>query len=107
MPYTQDSLALPFSGRSPRQRHNSYRAALAQRSTRGVKKLKMLAFVRQVGRVTDQGLADGLSLPIQSVCSLRNALCSENLVRCVDSAVGKWGHRVSVYAPVEQEDPCA
>lgn len=101
MPYTPDSYQLPFSGRTPRQRQNSYQAALAQRSTRGVKKLRVLAFIAQVGRATDQGIADGLSLPIQSVCSLRNALCAERLITRVDDVIGKYGVRVSVYGPVQ------
>jgi hypothetical protein len=102
MPFTSPATGmLPFSGRTPRQRHNSYRAAMGQVSTRGVKKLKMLAFIREHGRVTDQGLAEGLALPIQSICSLRNALCAEGLVRDVDTAIGTFGKRVTVYGPVE------
>jgi len=102
MPYTDTATGqLPFSGRTPRQRQNSYAAAMGQHHTRGVKKLRMLAYIRQHGRVTDQGLAEGLALPIQSICSLRNALCAEGLVRDVDTAIGTFGKRVTVYGPVE------
>ena len=100
MPYTHDSLMLPFSGRTPQARHNSYMAAQAQRATRGTKKLRMLAYIRQHGLVTDQGLADGLGLPIQSVCSLRNALCSEGHLRHVGNTMGRYNKSVSLWAPV-------
>lgn len=106
MPYTDSATGmLPFSGRTPRQRHNSYAAAMGQRSTRGVKKRAMLEYFRQHGRCTDQGLAEGLGIPINSICSLRNALCSEGLLQHVDTAVGKYGFKVSVYrlTAVEQE----
>lgn len=101
MPYTSaETGMLPFSGRTPQSRQNSFDAAMAQRSTRGAKKVKMLAYIREHRLVTDQGLAEGLSLPIQSVCSLRNGLVSDGLVRQVDKARGKYGLWVSVYAPV-------
>jgi hypothetical protein len=105
MPYTADSYALPFAGRSPRQRQNSYAAAIAQRPVRGVKKLRLLAYLKRVGRATDMGMADGLSLPIQSVCSLRNSLVSAGLVVDVDTAVGRFGKRVTVYAVTGEAQP--
>jgi predicted transcriptional regulator len=99
MPYLNGEL--PFSGTTPGARQNSYRAAEAQRSTRGTKKLKMLAYIRQHGRVTDQGLGEALGLPIQSICSLRNALCAEGLVTHVGHAMGRFNHRVSLWAAKE------
>ena len=102
MPYLDGEL--PFSGALPATRQNSYLAAAAQRSTSGVKKLRMLAYIREHGLVTDQGLAAGLNLPIQSICSLRNALTSEGLVVHVDDAIGIYGKRVSVWGPAEQDE---
>lgn len=99
MPYTDCQHQLPFSGALPQTRHNSYRAAVAQRSTRGVKKIRMLAYIRQHGRVTDHGLAEGLSLPIQSVCSLRHALCAEGLLEREGDCIGRYGHRVTIWRP--------
>ncbi len=100
MPYTSDSYQLPFSGSSPQTRHTSYRAAVAQRSTRGTKKIAMLAYIRQHGLVTDQGLAEGLRLPIQSVCSLRNALASEGLIRVAGETTGIYGRPVTLWEAV-------
>lgn len=98
MPYTQDSLRLPFSGRSPISRQNSYLAAEAQRATRGTKKLRIVAYLRTVEMATDQGIAEALNLPLSSVCSLRNALMSEGVVECVGRALGKYHHPVSLWA---------
>jgi len=97
MPYTGDTLQLPFSGRTPISRQNSYLAAEAQRSTRGTKKLRMLAYIRANGPVTDQGLADALGLPLQSVCSLRCALSQEQLIRHAGHAMGRYNKRVSLW----------
>lgn len=99
MPYTFDNYQIPFSGVTPQSRQNSYKAAVAQRSTRGRKKVRMLAYIREHGLVTDQGLCEALGLPMQSVCSLRCALRDQGLVRYVDSAIGIYGHRVSVWGP--------
>ena len=101
MPFTRDSYQLPFSGRTPQSRQNSYRAAIAQRSTRGTKKCRMLAYIREHGEATDQELAEGLDLPLQSICSLRCSLRDQGLVRHVGNAVGIYGKTVSVWGPVE------
>jgi transcription initiation factor IIE alpha subunit len=101
MPHTADQYQIPFSGVTPQSRQNSYLAAIAQRSTRGAKKCRMLAYIREHGLVTDQGLEEALNLPMQSICSLRNALCSQGFIRQVDKVMGKYGHWISVYAPVE------
>jgi transcription initiation factor IIE alpha subunit len=98
MPYTDDSLMLPFSGRSPISRHNSYLAAEAQRSTRGTKKLRIVEYLRSVEMATDQGIAEALYLPLSSVCSLRNALMSDGVVECVGRAMGRYNHPVSLWA---------
>lgn len=103
MPYTGDTLQLPFSGRSPISRQNSYLAAEAQRSTRGTKKLRLVAYLRTVEMATDQGLAEALSLPLSSICSLRNALMSEGLIVCVGHTMGRYNCRVSLYAAVNRE----
>lgn len=103
MPYTKDSLRLPFSGRSPISRQNSYLAAKAQRATRGTKKLRIVAYLRTVDMATDQGIAEALHLPLSSVCSLRNALMSEGLVECVGRTMGVYNHPVSLWALRGQE----
>ena len=108
MPYTDAASGfLPFSGRTPQARHNSYRAALSQQATRGTKKLRMLAYIREHQLVTYHGLMDGLRsadgqpMPAGSVCSLLNALMSEGLIAQVDTAMGPYGKDVSVYGPVD------
>jgi hypothetical protein len=107
MPYTADTYSLPFSGRGPRQRHNSLHAALAQRPVRGRKKTAMLAYIQQHGMVTDQGLAEGLGLPIQSVCSLRCSLRDAGVIEWAGDARGVYGKTVSLWRAVGQEvSPC-
>ena len=96
---------LPFSGRSPRSRHNSYKAAESQRFTRGTKKLAVLAYIREHRAVTDQGLVNGLThlkIPLQSICSLRNALVSDGLVEAVGDAMGAYGRTVTLWGPSGQ-----
>ena len=78
-------------------------AAHAQQATRGAKKLRMLAYIRAHGQVSDQGLADGLGLPLQSVCSLRNALVSEGLVSHAGNTMGQYGKTVSLWGPLGAE----
>jgi hypothetical protein len=97
VPYTRDCLALPFSGRSLRQRHNSYKAAIAQTATRGVKKLRMLDYITAQRRVTYHELMDGLGYCAGTTCSLLNALIAEKRVEDCDTVIGKYGHGVSVY----------
>lgn len=99
MPYAKlnGTLELPFSGRSPRARHNSYKAALSQASTRGSKKLRVFAFIRQHGLVTDQGIEEGCQIPINSVCSIRNALMSEGLIEEAGDTIGRYGRTVTVW----------
>lgn len=103
MPYTQDSLRLPFSGRSTISRQNSYRAAEAQRAVRGVKKLRIVTHLQTVAMATDQGIAEALHLSLSSVCSLRNALVSDGIVECVDCTMGVYGRLVSLWALVRRE----
>jgi len=106
MPYTsRETGMLPFTGRSPRARHHSYRAAIAQGSTRGVKKTRMLTYIREHTLVTYHGLIEGLGMPHGTVCSLLGALKDEGLVIEVGEAMGKYGKTLTVYgpAPIEQE----
>ena len=110
MPFTIDSLALPFSGRSPRARHNSYLAAESQRPLRGVKKIRVLDYITHHGRVTRQGLIEGLQLDAGTACSLLGALLAEKRVVEVDTAVGVYGKLVTVYGPADsprEAQPCA
>jgi hypothetical protein len=96
---------LPFGGRSPRARHHSYQAAIAQGSTRGAKKTRMLNYIREHKLVTYHGLIDGLVLSHGTVCSLLGALKDEGLVLEVGEAMGKYGRTLTLYgpAPIAQE----
>ena len=100
MPYTQ--AGLPFSGRTPMSRQNSYRAAVAVGATRGEKKQRVLAYLKSVPAATDQGIAEGTDLPLSSICSLRNHLVSEELVCQVGRVMGAYGHPVTLWAVRER-----
>lgn len=100
MPYTQRGL--PFSGRTPMSRQNSYKAAVAEGATRGEKKQRVLAYLRTVRAATDQGIAEGVRLPLSSICSLRNHLVSEGLVRQVGRVMGRFGHPVTLWSCLDQ-----
>mgnify|MGYP001289180653 CR=1 FL=1 len=65
---------------------------------RGEKKQRVLAYLRTVRAATDQGIAEGARLPLASVCSLRNHLVSEALVRQVGRVMGRFGHPVTLWA---------
>lgn len=88
---------LPFSGRSPIARHNSYLGAVSAEATRGEKKQRVLAYLKTVRAATDQGIAEGTRLPLSSVCSLRNHLVGEELVRVVGRVIGRYGHPVTLW----------
>lgn len=96
MPYTQ--VGLPFQGTSPIARQNSYIAAESVAAARGVKTQWYLAYLRQVKQATDHQAARRLKVPRSSICSIRNALCTAGLVEAVDSTIGKYGKRCTLWA---------
>jgi hypothetical protein len=97
MPYTDTTPALPFSGRTPISRHNSYKAAVAAQAGRGAKTRRYLDWLREVGDATDHGAAECLGWPLSSVCSIRNALVDDGLVVAVGSQMGRYNRSVTVW----------
>ena len=89
---------LPFSGKTPLSRQHSYLAARRAGRTRGPKLAAMRAYFAAHGQATDEGLAEGLSLPRSSVCSLRNLLVDAGLVQAVGRTTGQYGHAVTIWA---------
>ena len=94
MPY-QDGL--PFA----RDSHTSYKAAVALRrdGTRGVKLRRLLTAYREAGEdgLTDHEAAFLTGLPLQSICSLRNAAVDCGLVRKAGERVGHFGKANQVW----------
>lgn len=95
MPYTDQSL--PFAGTTAISRHNSYKAAVAAQQARGAKTRRYLDWLRHAGHATDQGAAECLGWPLQSICSIRNALVDANLVRAEGTQRGRYGRSVTVW----------
>jgi hypothetical protein len=101
MPYTRTQPELPWQGKTPRSRRNSYDAAVGAQSTRVWKSAQYLAWLRQVGRATDHGAADHFGWPLSSICSIRNGLVDRGLVTDIGEAMGKHKKRVTIWGPVK------
>jgi hypothetical protein len=82
---------IPFASGS----HTSYQAAVALRKEgkRGEKMRRLIDAYRAAGErgLTDLEAAEKCSLPLQSVCSLRNAAVDCELVTKGEIRIGKYG----------------
>jgi flavin-binding protein dodecin len=97
MPYTEQSL--PFAGKTPRSRHCSYEAAVSAADTRAAKSARYLAWLQEVTQATDHGAAEHFQWPLSSICSIRNGLLDRGLVTAVGDCIGRYGKRVTIWAP--------
>lgn len=89
MPHTQDGL--PFAPGS----HTSYQSAvqLRQEGKRGQKMRRLLEAYQAAGArgLTDAEAAALCSLPLSSICSLRNAAIDCELLAKAEIRIGKYG----------------
>jgi hypothetical protein len=97
MPYTDSHPSLPFAGKTPRSRQNSYAAAVSASETRQAKSALYLAWLRKVGKATDHGAAEHFSWPLSSICSIRNGLVDKGLVTALGDCIGRYGKRVTIW----------
>lgn len=97
MPYTEQSL--PFAGKTPRSRQNSYHAAVSAAETRVWKSATYLAWLREVGHATDAGASEALGWPLSTICSTRNGLLDKGLVTAIGDAMGRYNKRVTIWGP--------
>lgn len=93
---------LPFSGKTPRSRQNSYLAAVSASSTRIEKSARYLVWLREVGSATDHGAAEHFDWPLSSICSIRNGLVDRGVVTAIGDCVGRYGKRVTIWAAKDQ-----
>lgn len=91
-------LALPGLAAAPPRRprlrapaHRARASGLTRARRTGRQAQRVIAFLRAHGPQTDHQLADGLSLPLASVNSLRNALVKAGRVGVVDVVPGPFG----------------
>jgi hypothetical protein len=101
MPTLDTQPELPWSGKTPRSRHNSYKAAVAAQSTRAFKSARYLAWLKDVGQATDWGAVDHFGWPMSTVCSVRNGLVDRGLVHAVGDCIGKYGKSVTIWSAKE------
>jgi transcription initiation factor IIE alpha subunit len=71
---------LPFSGSSPASRHSSHQGAIQAAEGREQKRAKLLTFVLDRGRVTDEQIETALMFKRASVCSIRNDLIRDGFI---------------------------
>jgi hypothetical protein len=99
MPFTQSGL--PFA----RGSHTSHKAAVSAGRTRGAKVAALMALYRAAGPpgLTDPEASRALSkacdciVPVQSICSLRNALVEDGIIGKAGERVGDFGKAVTVW----------
>lgn len=93
MPFT--NLGLPFA----RDSHTSFKAAESVAVRRGEKMQRLLTAYRQAGSrgLTDQEASEATGLPVQSICSLRNAAADCELVVRDGERLGIYGKANSVW----------
>lgn len=99
MPHLDTQPPLPFAGKTPRSRQNSYRAAVSAASSRAVKAAKYLAWLKAVQHATDHGAAEHFGWPLSSICSIRNGLLDKGLVTAIGDCIGRYGKRVTIWGP--------
>ncbi len=99
MPYTDTQPSLPWTGKTPRSRQNSFRAAVSAAETRALKSDRYLAWLSVVKQATDHGAVEHFLWPLSSVCSIRNGLVDRGLVTAIGDAMGRYGKRVTIWGP--------
>jgi hypothetical protein len=99
MPHTDSQPSLPWSGKTPHSRQNSYRSAVSAADTRALKSARYLAWLRDVGRATDHGAAEHFNWPLSSVCSIRNGLVDRGYVTAIGDCIGRYHKRVTIWGP--------
>lgn len=99
MPFTDTRTQpeLPWQGKVPRSRQNSYQAAVGAQSTRVWKSAQYLAWLRDVQHATDHGAAEHFDWPLSSICSIRNGLVDRGLVTAVGDCIGRYKKRVTIW----------
>lgn len=104
MPYTETDQQpeLPYSGKTPRARHNSYKAAMGAQAARAGKSARYLAWLKEVKQATDWQTVDHFGWPMSSVCSIRNNCVDRGLVTAVGDAIGRYGKSVTVWSTTSQ-----
>lgn len=96
MPITQDGL--PFTGRTPRSRQNSYLAAVRAGNDRASKSARYLAWLTSTKGASDHAAALHFAWPLSSVNSIRNGLMSRGLIHAIGDCDGPFDRRVTVWA---------
>lgn len=99
MPHTDTQPSLPFAGKVPRSRQNSYRSAVSAAITRKAKTVKYLAWLTSVKHATDHGAAEHFNWPLSSICSIRNGLVDLGKVTAIGDCIGRYGKRVTIWGP--------
>lgn len=94
-----ESLNLPFSGSTPISRHHSALAAHSAATTRGVKTLRYLQLLAEIGPygVTDHDAARMMGVPLSSVCSIRNGCGRLVEARTDVSGVSQFGKKATLW----------
>lgn len=103
MPFTETNQQpeLPWSGKVPRSRHNSYKAAVGAQSTRVWKSARYLAWLMDVGKASDHAAAEHFNWPLSSICSIRNGWVDLGKVTAVGDCIGRYGKTVTLWAAVK------
>ena len=101
MPYTDTHPSLPWNGKTPRSRQNSYLAAVSASAHRGAKRAQYLTWLETVGSATDHGAAEHFRWPLSSVCSTRNGAVDLGYVTALGDCLGRYGKRVTVWRLTE------
>lgn len=99
MPYTDTHPSLPFTGKTPRSRQNSYQAAVSAAETRVAKTTRYLTWLRAVKQATDHGAQEHFGWPLSSICSIRNRLVDLGTVTAIGDCLGRYGKRVTIWGP--------
>ncbi len=99
MPHTDTQPALPFAGKTPRSRQNSFRAAVSASATRRAKSVRYLTWLLAVTKATDHGAAEHFGWPLSSICSIRNGLLDKGKVTAIGDCIGRYGKRVTIWGP--------
>lgn len=99
MAYTPTRPRMPFNGRASVARHNSFKAAIVAGKAIEQKRARYLTWLIRKGKATDQGAEEALGFPLQSICSIRNSLADQGLVKAIGSQIGRYGVPVTIWAP--------
>ena len=98
MPYSATTPSLPFAGSlhiTPRC--CSRRAAEQKARTLTLRMRRYLACLLAHPMVTDPGAVELTGLPLQSICSVRNAAIDRGFVIVVGETMGSYGFNITLY----------